>query len=115
MSETLKTDSAEVLRTDFTGTIWFGSSLIATALPYSGLLASGWRPAQLPGDDQIIWWLGSVLVVVGIFGLAYAGCPVLGLPLPRERRLKDVAVQGGLIVFGIGTVVSALAVLLAPA
>lgn len=107
--------TAEVARTHLTGTIWFAAALISVALPLTGLLANGWRPADLPGAAQGLWWFGAVVLVVGMLGLAYAGCPVLGIPLDREDRYKDLAIQGGVILFGVGGLMMLGAVLLAPA
>jgi hypothetical protein len=107
--------TSAMLRGDFSGTIWFAGALIASALPLAGLLAAGWRPADLPAFNETLWWIGAALIAVALFGLAYAGCPVLGKPFAQELRLKNLAVQGGLVLFGLGSAVSLLAVLLAPA
>ena len=115
MAPPVESKTAELLRTDFTGTIWFGAAVIGAALPLAGLLSVGWRPADLPQPAQAIWWIGAAVLVVALFGFAYAGCPVLGFPLPKEDRLKDIAIQGGVILFGVGSIMTMLAVLLSPA
>ena len=115
MPPPVESKTAELLRTDFTGTIWFAGAVIGAALPLAGLLAIGWRPADLPQPAQTIWWIGSAVLVVALFGFAYAGCPVLGFPIPMEDRLKDIAIQAGVILFGVGSIMTVLAVLLSPA
>lgn len=107
--------TAEVARTHLTGTVWFAAAAVAVALPLTGLLAQGWRPADLPAVNQALWWIGALALMVGMLGLAYAGCPVLGIPLDREDRYKDIAIQGGVILFGLGSMMTLGAVLLAPA
>jgi hypothetical protein len=115
MAPSVDSKTAELLRDDFTGTIWFAAAVIGSALPLTGLLATGWRPADLPQAAQTVWWIGAAVLVVALFGFAYAGCPVLGFPLPKEHRLKNVAIQGGVILFGVGSIMTMLAVLLSPA
>lgn len=89
-----------MLRGDFSGTIWSAGALIVSALP---------------PFNETLWWIGAALIAVALFGLAYAGCPVLGKPFAQELRLKNLAVQGGRVLFGLGSAVSLLTVLLAPA
>jgi hypothetical protein len=113
-STTEKATAAEVQRIDFTGTIWFGATLIATAIPLGGLLASGWRPSAL-GDGLVeLWWVGAALMVVGMAGLVWAGCPVAGFPLPVADRQKAITIRAGIVLYGVGAVAAVLAVLLSP-
>ena len=106
--------ASEVERIDFTGTIWFGATLIATAIPLGGLLASGWRPSQL-GDGLIeLWWFGVVAIVLGMAGLVWAGCPVAGFPLPIADRQKAITIRTGIVLYGVGAVAGVFAVLLSP-
>jgi hypothetical protein len=107
--------AAEKSRIDFTGTVWFGATLIAAAIPLGALLNTGWRPGDLPVPNAIVWWIGAGLLTVGIFGLGWAGCPVLFVDFDTDHYWKSIAMRGGLSIFGIGAVASLLAVLLSPA
>jgi len=104
----------EVKRIDFTGTFWFAGALIATAIPLGGLFSAGWRPSDLPPGLVELWWFGALLMVAGMSGLVWAGCPVAGFPLPEADRQKVVAIRAGIVVYGIGAVLSLVAVLLSP-
>jgi hypothetical protein len=115
VSDSLIALRAQVERISSSGTIWFGATLLGAAIPLAGLLDSGWRPSDLPLPNAIAWWLGSALVVVAIGSIAWAGCPVWVYEIETEHRLKARAIRGGLLVFGVGAVLSMLAVLLAPA
>ncbi len=106
--------TAEMLRTDFSGTIWFGATVIGSATLLGALLSTGWRPNDLPALAEAVWWFGFVFIVIGIMGLAYAGCPVLGFPIEKENRLKNIAVQGGLLLFAAGSLLTLFPVLLSP-
>jgi hypothetical protein len=88
--------------------------LIATSIPIGGLLASGWRPADLVGDLGVLWWFGGFLIAVGLAGLVWAGCPVLGFPIRVADRQKRFTMRGGIAVYSIGAVACLLAVLLSP-
>jgi hypothetical protein len=114
-AESPRTPTAELQRIDFSGTIWFGSTLVAASLTLAGLLAAGWRPSQLAGDAAPAFWIGGILAVLGIAVLAYAGCPVIGPSLTFDDRTKSIAIRAGLAAFGVGGVAVLLAVLLSPA
>jgi hypothetical protein len=107
--------AAEVQRIDFTGTIWFGAALIATSIPLGGLLASGWRPGDLADGMVEVWWFGVLLMVVGMAGLVWAGCPVAGFPLPIADRQKAITIRAGIVSYSVGAVAAVFAVLLSPA
>jgi len=115
MSTEGPTKQEELVRIDFSGTIWFSAALIASAVTLSGLLSTGWRPAALPQLEEVLWWIGAALVVIGIGSLAWAGCPVLGGPLPREFKWKARAIRAGLAVFAIGALLAVMVTLAAPA
>lgn len=112
MARTVAEPENEILRTDFSGTIWFGATLIATSITLAGLLASGWRPHDLSSDAAIAWWLGGALVVVGMAALAYAGCPVQGSSVQTDDRVKTIAIRVGLVVYALGSLTALAAVLL---
>lgn len=105
----------ELARIDFSGTLWFCATLIASAVTLAGLLSSGWRPVDLPQLEQTVWWAGAALVVLGIASLAWAGCPVLGGPIAREFPWKARAVRAGLGLFAVGAIIAVFAVLATPA
>lgn len=101
----------ELRRIMTTGTVWFAAAIIAVGLPLAGLLASGWRPHDLPLIAAAVWWVGSALTMIGIAGFAWAGCPVLAWPAPIAYRQKSISIRGGVGLFFAGTVLTAVAVL----
>lgn len=106
---------AELRRILFTGTIWFAGSIIAAGIPLAGLIASGWRPHDLPMPISAVWWVGAALAVVGIAGFGWAGCPVLAWEVPVATRQKSICIRGGVGLFLVGTVMAGVAVLTVPA
>src|SRR4051812_9297749 len=86
----------ELRRTVFTGTLWFASAIIASGIPLAGLLAAGWRPADLPIVPETVWWLGAALALIGIAGFGWAGCPILAWALPTAQRQKSICIRGGI-------------------
>jgi hypothetical protein len=109
-----RSDSAELRRIDFTGTIWFAAAAIASALALAGLLDSGWRPQDMPPVAAIAWWTGSGCVVLGIAAFAWAGCPVLNSDVSTADRIKSLCIRWGVVLFMAGAVVASLAILLVP-
>ena len=105
---------AELRRIDFTGTIWFAAAIIAVGVPLSGLLSQGWRPSDLPAAAEVAWWVGAAFTVIGIAGFGWAGCPVLAWPVPIADRQKSICIRGGIMLYLVGTVTSAIAVLTVP-
>jgi hypothetical protein len=95
-----------------TGSIWFAAAAVTAAVGTTGLLAAGWRPGDLPALAEVAWWAGAVLVVLGSFGLAWAGCPVVTDDPGSAAARKSLSIRAGLVAFLAGMVVSALAVLL---
>jgi hypothetical protein len=104
--------AAELRRIDFTGTVWFAATLIATSIPLGTLLAAGWRPSDLDPGLAASWWFGSALIVVGFAGLVWSGCPVLGFPLGVADRQKRFTMRGGIVLYGIGSAACVLSLLL---
>ena len=113
-AEEFRSPVEEVQRIDFSGTIWFGSTLIASAVTLTGLLEAGWRPADLPMGNAVAWWVGAALAVIGIAGIAWAGCPVNGPNLDWDDKAKSIAIRASLGTFAVGSVIALLGVLLAP-
>jgi len=112
MDETTTSEDAEFLRIDFTGAAWFGVAVVGAGIPLAGLLASGWRPSDLPPGLAGLWWAGAALLVAAICCLAWAGCPVMGRSFESTLRGKSLMVRVGLALFGLGGVASLLGVLL---
>lgn len=106
---------AELRRIDATGTVWFAAAVLAAALPLATLLASGWRPDELPTALATTWWAGAALALLGILAFAWAGCPVLGTDPGSADRRKSLAIRIGVVVYLVGMSAAALALLLSPA
>ncbi len=107
---------AELRRLDFTGTVWFAAGVIAAAIVVGGLVATGWRPADLPdGPQEALWWVGAGVAGLGLTGLAWAGCPVLSFDLETTDRQKSFTIRAGLAIYAIGSVLCVVMVLASPA
>ena len=104
-----------VQRIMWTGTAWFAVAAGSTAIVLGMLLSSGWRPAQLPDDLQVLWWVGSVLVVLSVGLIGWSGCPILEVDVPTASRNKSRTMQLGTMFFIIGGAVALFAVLVGPA
>lgn len=78
-----------------TGTVWFAAAVAGIALVMGPLLASGWRPSQLPLVLESIWWLGSVGVAASLGLIGWSGCPVLEVDVPTASRNKSRTMQIG--------------------
>ncbi len=89
--------------------------MVTPALALGPLVASGWRPSQLPGAAAVIWWIGVAAAAVGLCLLVWAGCPVLGFPLVQAHAQKIFSVRVGIVMNLSGMAVAAMAVLLVPA
>jgi hypothetical protein len=105
---------AELRRIDLTGTIWFAAGLVAAATVVAALMLAGWRPAQLPVGAAVAWWAGAALVVLGLGGFAWAGCPVFAFAPEVAHRQKAFTIRAGLAAYAVGGVLSCLVVLLGP-
>ena len=98
-----------------TGTVWFAAAVAATAIFSGLLLASGWRPSQLSGFDQLLWWVGAFAVTLSIGLIGWSGCPILEVDVPTADRNKSRTMQVGTALFIIGSAIAVLAVLVGPA
>ena len=103
---------SEVQRTDRTGTIWFAATLLAAALVVGALIVSGWRPSQLEGSAEDIWWIGFTFTSFGLAGLGYAGCPIYWGNVEVAHKQKSVSIRAGLVLYLLGSVISVAALLL---
>ncbi|QJU55775.1 hypothetical protein SCB71_01720 [Herbiconiux sp. KACC 21604] len=111
----LMTPETNVKRIMHTGTVWFGVAVGSTAVTLGLLLSSGWRPADLPGGLETLWWIASTVVVLSIGLIGWSGCPILEVDVPTADRNKSRTMQLGTMLFIIGGAAAMLAVLLSPA
>jgi ABC-type transport system involved in multi-copper enzyme maturation permease subunit len=111
----LMSPPSNVQRIMWTGTIWFAVAILSSATALGLLLSSGWRPAELSTGLSILWWIGSVLVVVSIGFIGWSGCPILEVDVPTANRNKTRTMQLGTLFFILGGAATMLAVLLGPA
>jgi hypothetical protein len=113
VSDPIESAAAEVRRIDFTGTVWFASATLASAIVLGCLKIEGWHPLTLPLPAAVAWWVGCLAVLLGICGFAWAGCPVLGFPLAQADRQKRFCMRAGVVLYVVGSVIVAMVVLLA--
>jgi hypothetical protein len=105
---------AEVQRIMRTGTVWAAAGALAPALALGPLVATGWRPAELPLLAATAWWVGVVAAAVGLALLVWAGCPVLGFGLDEALTQKIFSIRVGIVLNLGGMALAGLAVLLSP-
>ena len=104
-----------VTRIMWTGTIWFAAAIGSVAVVLGFLFSSGWRPADLPADLDVMWWVGAGLVAASIGLIGWSGCPILEVDVPTASRNKSWTMQVGTASFIVGSLVAMVAVLLGPA
>lgn len=109
------TPEVNVQRIMRTGTVWFAAAVGAVGVFLGLVLASGWRPMRLAAPDQVLWWVGALVVVGAIGLLGWSGCPILEVDVPTADRNKTRTMQWGTALFIIGGALAATAVLLSPA
>ncbi|MGN6272173.1 MAG: hypothetical protein ACTHMQ_03700 [Protaetiibacter sp.] len=107
--------AVETQRIIRTGTVWLAAAVLAPLIGLGPLVASGWRPFELPPPAQLAFWLGAVAAAVGLAGLVWAGCPVLGFRLPQAYKQKVVSIRVGIVLNVSGMALCGLAILLSPA
>lgn len=115
MTHDLMTPESTVKRIMWTGTAWFAVAVGSSAVTLGFLLGSGWRPAVLPEDLAVMWWLGFGLVTLSIGLIGWSGCPILEVDVPTADRNKTRTMQLGTMLFIIGGATAQVAVLLGPA
>lgn len=98
-----------------TGAVWFAVAAGTCAVFMGPLLASGWRPADLPAGVAALWWVGAALVALSLALLGWSGCPVLEVSVATAHRNKSRTMQLGTLCFIVGGVLAVLAVALGPA
>ncbi len=114
-SPAIESAEAETERIIRSATLWLGATIVTAALLLGPSVAAGWRPADLPLQDQAVWWFGAVVAALGMAALVWAGCPTLGYPLAQAWVQKRICVRVGIVASLIGMSLAGLAVLLAPA
>ena len=97
-----------------TGTIWTAAGAIAPALALGPLLASGWRPTELPLLGATGWWVGVLAAAIGLALLVWAGCPVLAFGLDEAYAQKVFSIRIGIVLNLSGMALAGLAILLSP-
>jgi uncharacterized membrane protein YbhN (UPF0104 family) len=115
VDESFETVEAETSRVIRTGTIWTTAGMLTPAIALGPLVASGWRPSDLPGPAEIIWWIGVAAAAIGLGLLMWAGCPVLGFPLRQAHAQKIFSIRVGIVMNLIGMAVAGMAVLVVAA
>lgn len=105
------TDEVEVRRIDHTATIWFAAMIVAVAIPFTGIILSGWKPTDLEGAGPDVWWIGFVFTWIGIAFISYAGCPIYWGNVRIAHKQKSLASRGGVIFFMIGVLAAGAAML----
>jgi len=99
----------------WTGTTWFAVAVGSAAITLGLLLASGWRPSELPVGLGVLWWFSAVLVGLSIGLIGWSGCPILEVSVPVADKNKTRTMQLGTLLFIVGGSLSLAAVLLGPA
>jgi hypothetical protein len=113
-AEEVTSRAAEIQRIMRTGTIWTAAGSIAPALWLGPLLASGWRPTQLPLLGATAWWVGVLAAAIGLALLVWAGCPVLAFGLDEAYAQKVLSIRLGVVLNLSGMALAGIAVLLSP-
>ncbi|WP_382307152.1 hypothetical protein [Herbiconiux sp. UC225_62] len=106
--------AVEIQRIMRTGTIWTAAGSIAPGLILGPLLASGWRPTELPLLGATAWWVGVLAAAIGLALLVWAGCPVLAFGLDEAYTQKVLSIRVGIVLNLSGMALAGLAVLLSP-
>jgi hypothetical protein len=105
---------AEIERIVRSATVWTAAGVLTPAIGLGPMLASGWRPADLPIDLGILWWFGVAVASVGLGLLVWAGCPALGTGLESAYRQKMQSVRFGIVLNIVGMALVGLSILLSP-
>lgn len=111
----LESAEAETARIIRSGTIWLAAVIVTAALLLGPAVAAGWRPADLPLQQHVVWWFGVIVAAIGTASLVWAGCPTLGYPVAQAWVQKRICIRVGIVASLAGMAVAGLAVLLAPA
>lgn len=104
----------ELKRIISVGSIWSAAAIIAPALVLGPLLASGWRPYELPLAAAIVWWIGAAATAIGLCLLIWAACPVLAFTPQDAYKQKVFCVRVGIVLNLAGMTVAGLVLLAMP-
>jgi hypothetical protein len=115
MTDELMTPEANVQRIMWTGTIWFAAAVGSVSIALGLLLSSGWRPSILTGGDAVLWWIAFGVVVLSLGLIGWSGCPILEVSVKAADRNKTRTMQGGTLLFIVGSAAAMFAILLGPA
>lgn len=113
-AEQVTSRAVEVQRIMRTGTIWSAAGAIAPALTLGPLLATGWRPFELPLLGATAWWIGVLAAASGLALLVWAACPVLAFGLDEAYAQKVFSIRVGIVLNLSGMALAGIAVLLSP-
>jgi cation transport ATPase len=113
-AEDVTSRAVEVQRIMRTGTIWTMAGSIGPALILGPMLASGWRPTELPLLGATAWWVGVLAAAIGLALLVWAGCPVLAFGLAEAYAQKVFSIRVGIVLNLSGMALAGLAILLSP-
>jgi hypothetical protein len=113
--DAMETPAAETQRIIRSGTIWLAAVLVTAALGLGPLLASGWRPSDLPMLGELVFWFGIVTAGAGTASLIWAGCPTLGFPLVQAWKQKVYCIRFGIVSSVSGMALVGLVLLVTPA
>jgi hypothetical protein len=111
----VESPAAETQRIIRSGTIWLTAALLTPAIGLGPLLASGWRPADLPTLGALGFWLGVVTAAAGTASLIWAGCPTFGFPLMQTWKQKMYCIRAGIVLDVSGMALVGLVLLVTPA
>lgn len=103
---------AELRRMVYAGAIWFAAVLLAGAVSFSGVLASGWRPSELAPAAGAVWWIGATAWFGALACFGWSGCPTLGFPLRAAVKQKQVCSRAGVVLSIVAAVGTSLPLLL---
>jgi len=110
----LMSPEKNVQRIMWTGTIWFGVVVAGIAIVLGDLMQSGWRPTQLPADLEVLWWIGSAVVLFSVGLIGWSGCPILEVDVPTADHNKSRTMQVGTFLFIAGSAACLFAILMGP-
>lgn len=65
----------ELVRLDAKVSTLFSASTLSVSIVVTGVIAGSWKPTDLAGLAEWIWWIGSILVVTSIWLLLSALIP----------------------------------------
>lgn len=114
-ADPMESPAEETKRIIRSGTIWLATALLTPAVGLGPLLASGWRPGDLPSLAQLPFWLGVAAAALGTASLIWAGCPTLGFPVRQAWKQKVYCIRVGIVMDVSGMALSGLVLLVTPA